>query len=141
MNAVASMLLARIRATVAVLVLIALAQCTSGTEPGGDPPHGVPGRVTYRLVSPHGAEGAMLLGLPAAEVVTVPEGEGLTEVVSRTVGDVLYVAVVHRFGVEGLSLELEVGDVDRPPDPTLLEVAGPDDRLRALGGYTLEIVP
>lgn len=83
----------------------------------------------------------MLLGLPAAEVVTVPEGEGLTEVVSRTVGDVLYVAVVHRFGVEGLSLELEVGDVDRPPDPTLLEVAGPDDRLRALGGYTLEIVP
>ena len=138
MSFVASGLPARLRALGFLLVLAALARCTTGTEPGDPPPSG-PGAVTYRLVSPNGVEGAFLFSLPADQVVSVPEGDFLTEVITRTVADALYVAVVHRFGDEGLSLEVEVTDVDDPPEPTLLEVAGPDDRPRTLGGYAVEV--
>ena len=118
----------------------ALTQCTSGTEPGGDPP-GLPGVVTYRLLSPNGTEGALLLNGPADEVLAVPPGESLTEVIAREAGGVVYVAVVHRLGTQSLTFDLEVVDTDAPPELTLMEVVGPDDAARALAGYSLEVVP
>lgn len=124
-----------------VFLAVALAQCTSGTEPGGDPPPGAPGIVTYRLVSPNVMEGALLVSTPAAAVLAAPGGDALTEVITQRVGDVIYVAVVHRFGIDGLTFDLEVADVDSPPELTLVEVVGPDDRPRSLAGYALEVVP
>lgn len=126
---------AAVRIACVVLALAALAQCSTGTEPG------LPGTVTYRLVSPNGAEGAFLARAPAAEVTGVPEGDGATVVLFTTVAGEVHVAVVHRFGAEDLTFELEVADASDPPVPTLVEVAGPDDRLRDLAGYSLEIVP
>jgi hypothetical protein len=124
-----------------VFLAVALAQCTSGTEPGGDPPPGTPGTVTYRLVSPNVVEGALLVSAPAAAVLAAPGGGALTEVITQRVGDVIYIAVVHRFGIDGLTFDLEVADVDSPPELTLVEVVGPDDHPRALAGYALEVLP
>jgi hypothetical protein len=129
------------RLSALVLLAVALAQCTSGTEPRGDPPPGTPGTVTYRLVSPNGVEGALLVTGPATAVLAAPGGDALTEVITQQVGDVIYVAVVHRFGIEGLTFDLEVADVGAPPELTLVEVVGPDDQPRALAAYTLEVVP
>lgn len=125
------------RVVLVLLAVVALARCTNGTEP----PIGTPGTVTYRLVSPNGAEGALLVRAPAAAITGVPAADGPTEVLSTTVGDERYVAVVHRFGAEGLTFELDVADVADPPELTIVQVAGPDDRLRDITGYALEIVP
>jgi hypothetical protein len=86
-------------------------------------------------------EGALLVSAPAAAVLAAPGGGALTEVITQRVGDVIHVAVVHRFGIEGLTFDLEVADVDSPPELTLVQVVGPDDQLRALAGYSLEVVP
>jgi hypothetical protein len=125
---------------VLVYLTAALTQCTSGTEPGGDPT-GLPGVVTYRLFSPNGTEGALLVSGPADEVFGVLPGEGLTEVIAGEIGDVVYVAVVHRFGTQSLTFDADVVDTDAPPEFTLMEVVGPDDVARALAGYALEVVP
>lgn len=127
----------RLRAVLLVLLAVALTQCDSGTGP----PTGSPGTVTYRLVSPNGAEGALLASVPAAEVGGVGGGAGLTQVITSSSDGTTHVAVIHRFGAEGLSFELEVGDTSAPPVATLVEVVGPDNVRRSLSGYSLEIVP
>lgn len=125
---------------VLVFLTAALTQCTSGTEPGGDPP-GLPGVVTYRLLSPNDTEGALLVSGPADEVLGVLPGETQTEVIAREVDDVVYVAVIHRFGTQSLTFDAEVVDTDAPPELTLIEVVGPDNVARDLAGYSLEVVP
>lgn len=117
------------------MLMLALTQCTSGTEPDH-----LPGSLTYRLLSPNGSEGAVLFSAPASEVVGVPEGDAFTEVITHQAGGLLYVAVVHRVGADPLTFELDVANTAAPPDLTLLEVAGPDDRARSLGGYAIEVL-
>jgi hypothetical protein len=130
------------RALRALLVVAAVTGCDPGTGPGGDGGPPTPGTMTYRLDSPNGAEGALLVRLPAAAVVSVTEDEDIfTDVVSRTVDDVVYVAVLHRFGSEELGFELEIADTGDPPPVTLMQVVGPDSRQRQLTGYTLGVIP
>lgn len=119
------------------LLMLSLAGCDSGTEP----PAGSPGTVTYRLASPNGAEGGLLVSVSASEVGGVGGGDALTQVISSSSGGTMYVAVIHRFGTETLGFELAVDDRNAPPSVTLVEVVGPDDRQRSLSGYSLEIVP
>jgi hypothetical protein len=101
----------------------------------------MPGIVSYALASPNDLEGALLFSVPAAAVLSVPVADNLTELISHQDGDLLYVAVVYRFDVETPTFELEVANVDAPPELALLAVAGPDDRLRSLAGYSLEVLP
>jgi hypothetical protein len=127
----------RLRAVLLVLLALALTQCDSGTGP----PTGAAGTVTYRLVSPNGAEGALLASIPAADIGSVGGGSTLTQVITRSSNGMTHVAVIHRFGGEGLSFELNVGNTSAPPAPTLVEVVGPNNVQRSLSGYSLEIVP
>lgn len=127
----------RLGGVLALLLVVTLTQCESGTQPPG----GEPGAVTIRLVSPEGAVGGFLVALPSAEVTGVEEGDGIRRVIARDHEGTTYVAVTHRFGAEGLSFELDVTDASAPPEPTLMQVVGPDDARRILDGYTLEVVP
>lgn len=124
-----------------LLLALVLSGCTSGTEPGDDSPPDMPGIVSYALASPNELEGALLFSVPAAAVLSVPVADNLTELISHQDGDLLYLAVVYRFDVETPTFELEVANVDAPPELALLAVAGPDDRLRSLAGYSLELLP
>jgi len=126
----------------ALLIVAFLGGCDPGIGPGLDRDPPTPGVITYRLLSPNGIEGALLVRMPATDVVSVVENDDIwTDVVSRTADDVVYVAVLHRFGAEELRFELEVADAADPPSVTLLQVVGPDSRRRSLAGYALEVVP
>lgn len=126
----------RLGGILALLLIVALTRCESGTQPPG----GEPGAVTLRLVSPNGAEGGFLVALPSADVTGVEEGDGILRVIARDHEGTTYVAVTHRFGTGSLSFELYVTDVSAPPEPTLMQVVGPDDARRMLDGYGLEVV-
>lgn len=126
----------RLQAVLLVLLAFALTQCDSGTGP----PTGSPGTVTYRLTSPNGVEGALLASIPTAEVAGVGGGDALTQVITTSSDGTTHVAVINRFGAEGLSVELEVGNTGAPPEATLVEVVGPNNVQRTLSGYSLEIV-
>lgn len=127
----------RLGGVLALFLVVALTQCESGTQPPG----GEPGPLTIRLVSPEEAEGGFLVALPSAEVTSVQEGSGIRRVIARDHEGITYVAVTYRFGAQGLSFELHVTDTSAPPEPTLMQVVGPDDARRVLDGYTLEVVP
>ncbi len=127
----------RLRAVLFVLLTVALTQC----DPGTGPQAGVPGTVTYRLVSPNGAEGGFLASFPSAEVRGTGGSDARTEVISRSSGGLLHVAVVDRFGAEDLTFEVEAANASAPPQATLIEVVGPDNVQRSLSGYALVIVP
>lgn len=127
----------RLRAVLLVFLVAALTGCESNT----DPPVGSPGTVTYRLVSPNGAEGALLAAVATADVVGVGEGDVLRQVLARSLEGTTYVAVIHRFGTEGLGFALDVSNTSAPLEATLVEVVGPNNARRSLSGYSLEIVP
>jgi hypothetical protein len=135
--AVASTARGRFRAVLLVLLAVALTQCDSGTAP----PTGSPGTVTYRLASPNGAEGALLASVPTADIGGVGGGDALEQVITRSSDGTTHVAVIHRFGAEGLSFELNVANTSALPEVTLVEVVGPNNVQRSLSGYSLEIVP
>lgn len=131
------MSLPRLPATLfALLLVVLLAQCESGTVP----PPGASGTVTVRLLSPNGAEGGFLVSLPSADVVGVEEGDRFRRVVTRDHDGITYIAVTHRFPVEGLAFELDVADVGAPPEPTLVQVVDPGNNRRDLSGYDIEVV-
>lgn len=136
-RAIVSTVRGRLRAALVVGLALVLVQCESGTQP----PPGAAGVVTYRLVSPNGAEGGLLASIPGGDVIEVGPGSGLTEVIARSVDGTVYVAVVHRFGTEELTFDLHVVNTSAPPAPTLVEVVSPGNGQRSLAGYTLEIVP
>lgn len=119
------------------LRVAALATLLVGTAACGDQgPASGPGELTVRVVSPNGAEGAAVVHL-------VGDGMGALSPVDGRVfggqdGDTLRVVVVNEAGGE-LRFQLAVADTTVKPQGVLVEVSGPDDQLRALTGYTLEI--
>lgn len=123
----------------ALIVTLAIATCSDGVGPDPDP---TPGTVTYRLATPSGSsEGAFLVRVPAAEMLGAGPADGVSTVVVRAAGDLTYIAVVYRFATQSVAVSLEVPDVASPPELTLVQVAGPDDVLRPLGGYAMVVVP
>ncbi len=116
-----------------LLALLLSAACESGPAPG-------PGTLTASLVSPHGAEGAAVLRLhgPGIEGVSSRDGWLFAEPAG---GDTVAVAVVAD-AAGALTFRVAVADTLRPPAATVLQVADPDDVLRAdLSGYRVELVP
>ena len=61
-----------------------------------------------------------------------PVGE--TEVYAERAGSETRVVLIHPSGGT-LAFELLMADLSRAPVPVIVEVAGPDDELRALDGY------
>jgi hypothetical protein len=117
------------------VVLLALAMGACGDEG----PVSAPGILTATVVSPNGAEGAALVTLVGVGMGAVgPSDEG--RVFAEAHGDTLRVVVVNVAG-GALRFTIQVADTTKPPAGTLVEVSGPDDRIRGLTRYTLELRP
>ena len=113
------------------LVCLAAAGCDRSTDPSG------PGTLTASVVSPNGAEGAAILDVTGA-VDTVTASADIRAFSSATATGRRVIVV--RSNPGELSVRLRVPDVSRPPQVTLVEVAGGDDRLRpSLDGYQVDI--
>lgn len=122
--------LPRLPALAAALLLALLPGCDD------DPPPGA-GTVTVTLVSPEVGEGAARIRLvgPGMGEVTAIEGE----VHARVRGDTLSVLVL-RPDAGLLRFGLQVADTTRLPRGSVVQVAGPDNQLRAaLPGYRVEV--
>jgi hypothetical protein len=61
-------------------------------------------------------------------------------VFAEAYGDTVRVVVVSLAG-GGLRFTIQVADTTKPPAGALLEVSGPDEGIRGLAGYRLEIRP
>ena len=117
---------------VACLASLGLAAgCADDPVPG-------PGVLTATVESPNGAEGAALLTLVGDRILEISPLDG--RVFSEHHGDtvIVVVVVVNEAGGE-LSFGVEVTDTTRRPLATLLEVSGPDDKIRGLSGYSVDI--
>jgi len=112
-----------------LFLLTALTGC--GSEPSG------PGTLTATVVSPNGDEGSAVVALYGSGLGEVTALEG--RVFSRAVGDTLHVVVVNPDGGP-LRFTVRVDDVGSLPTGAVLEVAGPDDALRTLADYRVEVV-
>lgn len=102
-----------------------------------DTPAPEPGEVRVTLVSPNGVEGAAVF-----------EVQGLIDGVDAVSGNQAFEVegsggshvVVVRESAGSVSFRMRVENVHQPPTVRLLQVAGPDDRLRAtLDGYRVEV--
>lgn len=117
-----------------VAVCVGLTLPLAGCGDGG--PESGPGDLLASIVSPNGSEGAarvMLIG-PGIDDVTPVQGR----VFSRASGDTVHVVVVNLDG-GSLSFSVSVADTTRRPQAVLVEVSGPDDEIRALTGYSVEV--
>jgi hypothetical protein len=118
------------RALAVLLAAVALGACED------DLPGPEPGTLTLVITSPNGPEGAALVHLDQPVEWTAG---GILSVYEREAGGGVYLALV-RVVAGQLQVELEVADLRDPPAVELLQVAGPDDELRAdLGLYTVEL--
>lgn len=113
------------------LVALLVSACDGPTPP----PAPVPGTLTVGLVSPAGDESAARIRLVGEGVRDVLPSEG--RVFSASRGDTTDVVVVLQFPGD-VRFRLSVADTTDLPAMTVLEVAGPGNALRALGGYALE---
>ncbi len=103
-----------------LLPALLLAGCDSVDRSG-------PGERIMAIVSPHGPEGAAVLRLIGGHVEEVEAARGHA-FVDRSGGD-LVVVLVNAVAGE-LALRLLLDDVSRLPAAELIQVAGPDNRLR-----------
>lgn len=117
--------------TLALTALLPLvAACDDGFASGA-------GTITVALTSPEAGEGAALVRLvgPGLRAVTPLEGEA--HAAAR--GDTLDVFVL-RSNAGPLRFALHLQDTTAVPRGEVLQVAGPDNRVRAsLAGYGVEI--
>ncbi|MFQ5537127.1 MAG: hypothetical protein ACE5GJ_06710 [Gemmatimonadota bacterium] len=119
-------------ALAAALVLTLAAAC------GDQGPVPAPGVLSARVASPNGAEGAALLTVFGDGVVSVEEAGG--RLFSRQHGGDSLRVVLFADQDGALHFRLAVADTTLRPEIALLEVAGPDDALRAsLAGYEVEL--
>jgi len=118
-------------------LLVAAIFLTAGCTDGGSAPH-PPSAMDVTLESPNGPEGALLVELDgtvgSAETATGHlfrhQAEGRTQLllVLETAGEIRF--------------RLGVPDGASPPDYRIIEVSGPDDRLRDdLSAYRLSFQP
>lgn len=114
--------------------LLALAAATCGDD-ATPPAVPTPGTLTVRLDSPAGTESAARFRLVGPGVRDVAASEG--RVFSATRGDTTDVIVVLELPGD-VRFRLSVADTATLPDMTVVEVAGPDNALRPLGGYSVE---
>ncbi|HEX2205979.1 MAG TPA: hypothetical protein VHG91_21870 [Longimicrobium sp.] len=120
--------LARLAACAA---LLALGACD---DPPADPP--TPGTLTATVVSPHGAEGAVLLELSGEGVgaVTAPAGQ---RIFTQGTDPVRVLLVLPQPGQARFSVA--VADTKEEPEVDFLEVADGANQLRpSLAGYRVE---
>ena len=103
---------------------------------GDEGPASGPGTLTVQVVSPNGAEGAALVRLIGPGLGQVAPDAG--RVFSDIHGDTLNVVVVNEAGGD-LRFGLAVADTTRPPQGVLVDVSGPDDAVRPLAGYAVEV--
>ena len=129
----------RCGSTLAFVVLVIWA-CDAPTRP----PLPVAGDLAVRLSTPAGVEGAVLLRLGGAElppperlVSQLPDGGRLF---ARVSGNTLTVALFGTISDATTLFVFPVPDVAAAYPVTLLEVAGPDHRLReSLAAYSLTV--
>jgi hypothetical protein len=114
--------------------LLTLVTAACGDEPT-PPAVPTPGTLTVRLDSPAGAESAARFRLVGDGIRDVLASEG--RVFSAVRGDTTDVIVVLQFPGD-VRFRLSVVDTADLPNMTVVEVAGPDNALRGLGGYSLE---
>jgi len=111
--------------------LLAVACGDAGPESG-------PGTLTATVLSPNGAEGAAVVDVfgPGIEAVGALEGR----VFSQRRGDTVRVVLVRDGEAGDLRFTLSVADTTRVFTGVVLEVAGPDDALRAaVSTYTVDV--
>ena len=121
-----------VSAALCLTAALALVAC------GDQGPASAPGILTVTVVSPNGTEGAALVTLLGAGMGAVGPSEG--RVFSEAHGDTVHVVVVNLAG-GALRFTVQVADTTKPPTGILVEVSGPDDRIRGLAGYRLELRP
>jgi len=96
--------------------------CSDGAGNGG------PGKLTYRLDSPNGDEAGFLVEISGA-LTGVPWAPGARSEALDMDGKVILAVVAQEPGQ--LQLVLAVEDKEDPPDLLILQVVGPDNRLRS----------
>ena len=117
--------------TVVAIATLFSAGCESSSESSG------PGPVSAALLSPNGNEGSAVLDVVGpVESVSTPSG-----VIAYTTPSANGLRVVLvRLEAGALSMILNVPDVSTPPSVSVVEVAGPDDKVRqSLAGYRVEV--
>ena len=119
-----------------LLGLLALAAHACGDDPT-PPPAPTPGTLTVRLDSPAGSESAARFRLVGEGIRQIGASEG--RVFSASHGDTTDVVVVLQFPGD-VRFRLSVADTADLPNMSVVEVAGPDNALRGLGGYSIEAV-
>jgi hypothetical protein len=117
--------------TLSAAMVLALASC------GDAGPIAAPGDLTATVVSPNGTEGAAMIKVIGAGVLDILALDG--RVFSERRGDTTNVVVVNPEG-GALRFTISVADTTAPPEAVLVEVAGPDDAIRPLAGYSVEMV-
>jgi len=102
--------------------------CSDGTGGGG------PAEMTFRLDSPHGDEAAFLVRISGA-LSGEPWAPGARSEPREVDAGVVLAVVAREPGM--LKLVLPVEDKEDPPELQILQVVGPDNRLRSdLSGYS-----
>jgi hypothetical protein len=105
---------------------------------GDGGPESGPGTLTATVLSPNGAEGAAVVEVFGPGIGAVGALEG--RVFSERRGDTVRVVMVRDGDAGDLRFTLSVADTTEFFGGTVLEVAGPDDALRAgVSSYTLEV--
>lgn len=94
-----------------------------------------PGDVTATLIGPNGPEGAALLVL-LGEGIEAVEAVGGVELYSATSDGGVQIVLVDQAGGD-LSFRVSLADTTRLPQAIVRQVAGPDDELRSLDGYSV----
>jgi len=110
---------------VACVAALGIAACGDEATP---PLEAVPGELLVRVESPKGLEGAAVLETADEGVVEIT-GDGGQLFQWRQDGNIRIVVLLDTPGE--IRFVLEVEDINSPPQLRLVEVADPDNRLRA----------
>lgn len=113
-----------------ILGVLVLAACDAGG------PERLAGTWTATLVSPNGAEGAAVVELEGAGITAIRPLDGR---VFSSIGDDGARVVVVRETPGIVRFEVDLAGAPGVPEARVVEVAGPDDALRPLEGYTVEV--
>lgn len=118
-----------VRRLLPLVTLLAIGGCSD------EGPDYSPGSLTATVVSPNGPEGAAVVSLSTGATVNSVGG---TQAYAHAGLQETRVVLINPAGGE-LSFEIFVNNAAEPPVAAVLEVAGPDDALRAdVSAYSVE---